>query len=60
MSIYACILVNFYGFHVGKYTSPMDPSWVGEGVSHQPVLLVVGWTFWGVVDLSRSQRRPGP
>ena len=21
-------MVDFYGFHVGKYTSPMDPSWV--------------------------------
>ena len=20
-------LVDFYGFHVGKYASPMDPSW---------------------------------
>ena len=21
-------MVDFYGLHVGKYTSPMDPSWV--------------------------------
>ena len=21
-------MVAFYGFHVGKYTSPMDPIWV--------------------------------
>ena len=26
---YICLrLVDFYGFHVGKYTSTMDPSWV--------------------------------
>ena len=24
-------MVDFYGFHVGKYTSPMDPSWVLVG-----------------------------
>ena len=27
--------------NVGRYTvRPMDPSWVGQGVSHQPVLLI--------------------
>ena len=23
-------MVDFYGFHVGKYTSPMDPIWSGD------------------------------
>ena len=26
-------LVDFYGFHVGKYTRPMDPSWESFGTT---------------------------
>ncbi len=26
-------LVDFYGFHVGKYTSPMDPMGLGKYIT---------------------------
>ena len=47
-------MVDFYGFHVGKYTSPMDPQGYFETLNSQPFL-------WTVDSLEpRSVGRNGP
>ena len=42
-------MVDFYGFHVGKYTSPMDP--MGFGWSKR--------SFWSL-EWRNDEKREGP
>ena len=51
---YMFLLVK-YGFHVGKYTSPMDP--MGIEVAHHSQTPVASWTLYdlGLVFLNKNQ-----
>ena len=47
-------LVYFYGFHVGKYTSPMDG--MGNGMTLQDPMKPIGFYFFQIPKLALRQR----
>ena len=49
-------LVDFYGFHVGKYTSPMDG--MGIGVFQIPALIVFQFDIYKVCETTLHHAMP--